>query len=345
MSRVLFVLFLLLGFVWQLCPAACAFEEAYMPFSKNILSRRFLQKPVQEFLRVGQTRRLGCTEISLRQGDLLDLHGCSELGNSWSLRADTSGCLVSVWIADLDSNGKEDLIFFLRKTECSEWCPSSRLLLLMFDRDSLPSSRLIEGFFNQDSYGVMDLLDTDRDGRAELLVQSIDHGYWVSSIYEAVSSSWRRCDSLEGIQLPLFTRFSFLPNRTAVCPPAGRYPQVSDFSKQSLFGPAHVERLPSRNGDLLLASSRGRTQCFQLSPSLICVLDKPHERLIAVGDSPSAMLLAEITSRGISARLATACIKGKKLVEFVSASSAGTLPEAPCRQNLDLALRMNLEIP
>ena len=43
----------------------------------------------------------------------------------------------------------------------------------------------MDGYFETDARGLKDLLDLDGNGQAELLRQSFDDGYWITSLYEA----------------------------------------------------------------------------------------------------------------------------------------------------------------
>ena len=66
----------------------------------------------------------------------------------------------------------------------------------------------MDGYFETDARGLKDLLDLDGNGQAELLRQSFDDGYWITSLYEARDARWQIIRGRHASrEYPLYTRF------------------------------------------------------------------------------------------------------------------------------------------
>jgi hypothetical protein len=141
-----------------------------------------------------------------------------------------SGYGSRIYTADLDGDKVQDLVI-VSPTGGNGLAPSNHLFALTFDERGRPVPFEADGYFEEDARGIFDLLDTDRDGRAELLYMNFDAGYWVTTLYEARGGRWRRVEGAHGRRTyPLYTRFTNRPNRRPTAPRTGRNPFTPDLS-------------------------------------------------------------------------------------------------------------------
>ena len=159
------------------------------------------------------------------------IDGRDKGGAAWRVRlGNLSGYGARLYTADLDRDRVEDLII-ISPTGGNGLAPTSHLFTLTFDGKGRPIPFEADGYFQEDARGVFDLLDIDRDGRAELLYMNFDEGYWVTTLYEAGQGRWRRVEGAHGGRTyPLYTRFTNRPNRRPVAPRTGRSPFTPDLS-------------------------------------------------------------------------------------------------------------------
>jgi hypothetical protein len=152
-------------------------------------------------------------------------------GAAWRVRlGNLSGYGSHLYTADLDRDGVQDLVI-VSPTGGNGLAPSSHLIALAFDDRGRPVLFEADGYFQEDARGIFDLLDTDRDGRAELLYMNYDDGYWVTTLYEVSGGRWRRVEGAHGRRTyPLYTRFTNRPNRRPTAPAPGRHPFTPDLS-------------------------------------------------------------------------------------------------------------------
>jgi hypothetical protein len=152
-------------------------------------------------------------------------------GAAWRARlGNLSGHGARVYASDLDRDGVKDLVI-VSPTGGNGLAPSSHFIALTFDEKGRPVPFEADGYFQEDARGVFDLLDLDRDGRAELLYMNFSEGYWVTTLYEASGGRWRRVEGAHGRRTyPLYTRFTNRPNRRPTAPRAGRTPFMPDLS-------------------------------------------------------------------------------------------------------------------
>lgn len=213
-----------------------SFEESYLPLGSAHLTRRVIQKEVAGTIEAGSSLSFARKKISLSPSCLLEVRGCDKAARPWSCYASFEAGSASIWAADLDRNGENDLIVYLPEgsgIKSNDLSKRSRLLILMFEKNGRPFPWLVDGFFQVDRYGVKDLLDLDLDGKAELIRQDVDDGYWLCSIYEAGSARWSLLRNMAGLNLPLYTRYSSQSNRAAIIPAVFRNPKEKDLSNQA----------------------------------------------------------------------------------------------------------------
>lgn len=158
------------------------------------------------------------------------VNGKDKGGAAWRVQlGNLSGYGSHLYTADLDRDGVQDLVI-LSPTGGNGLAPTQHLFALTFDEKGRPVPFEAEGYFEEDARGIFDLLDIDRDGRAELLYMNFGEGYWMTTLYEAEGGRWRRVEGTHGSRTyPLYTRFTRRPNRRPTTPP-GRKPFTADLS-------------------------------------------------------------------------------------------------------------------
>jgi hypothetical protein len=235
--------------------------------------------------------------------------GVDRGGSAWLVEIFVSAHGCSLWQADLDGNGQQDLILhdYLRGNGLA---PSSGLQILLFDEKRRPVPWSPRGYFHEDSLGIQDLVDLNRDGRAELVQMEFDDGYWITTLYEAKAAFWRRIDGQHGKRtFPVFTRFTSRPNHTAVIPAKNRHPRAKDWSNDSTAAPSRGTILRLEEGRDVYAYpnyflSDGRDCRHHGWPNVI--VDRPNRREIAMAGEYSRyalVLLREISGRKLPVRV------------------------------------------
>jgi hypothetical protein len=163
------------------------------------------------------------------------VNGRDKGGAPWRVRLGNLSSMFGarVYTADLDGDKAGDLVI-VSPTGGNGLAPTRHLFALTFDGKGRPVPFEADGYFEEDARGVFDLLDIDRDGRAELLYMNYDDGYWVTTLYEVRGGRWRRVEGAHGGRTyPLYTRFTHRPNRRPVAPRAGRKPFTPDLSNDA----------------------------------------------------------------------------------------------------------------
>jgi hypothetical protein len=158
-----------------------------------------------EVVTVGAVR-IGPTESY----DEISVEGRDRLGRPWTVYMKTAVGIGSSlgWVADLDHDGAQDLIFMHRDLLNGRCTDRSRLDTILFDSEGRPSPWQIEGYFlvdhswdENDGQGILDLGDWNGNGRAELLqtacysysYQQLGQGaYGFLDVYEAKDGRWSR---------------------------------------------------------------------------------------------------------------------------------------------------------
>ncbi len=216
----------------------------YLPFSKRLL-RPFKLKKVElrEDLRSGRAVNVAGVQIQEEKAAGVDdpnaesIHrivfsGRNLSGKAWRVGATASNYYNALYEGDLDRNGTSDLILAMG-TGGNGLAPSTRLIFVTFDRRG--DATLFEGtgYYQSLPDGILDLVDLDGDGRAELVHMVFDDGYWITDVYRVRESRWSRVrGSLAGLRFPLYTRFTNRPNHKPVRP-RGRKPVAPNLLKPS----------------------------------------------------------------------------------------------------------------
>jgi hypothetical protein len=290
----------------------CAYMKAYLPLDEKELSLRYPQHVIRGNFMQAASVRIGSTTVSfLEPANEIRFEGMDLSGKPWKLTADAmrGGGLYS---ADLDKNGIADLIY-ASYTGGNGLAPPMHVLTLLFDASGRPVPSEMDGYFEIDSRGLKDLVDLDHDGRAELIRQSFDDGYWITSLYEASDAHWRLIHGQHAArQYPLYTRFTYRSNRMPTAPAPGRHP-IEDNLANSMEAAApevKIERLKwanvrqSENPVLRFSDGRSCEEMAWYSTATV-ILDMPDHRVAATLGAPEEArhLLETIVRRGIPVRV------------------------------------------
>ena len=249
-------------FMLALLPVtASAFQDythGYLPLSEVETARRFplrhlgmlINRPPGYEPRDGEKLiperlSIGPSGATVRHdGDEnLIISGKDRNGRDWQFfagaLASSYGCRF--YVADLDRNRIRDAVFVC-PTGGNGLAPSRHIFTLTFDAAGRPVPFEADGYFDDRPEGVFDLVDMDGDGRAELIYMNYDDGYWITNLYEVSDARWHRIAGRHARRAyPLYTRFTFRPNRRPVRPRRGRNPSAPDLSNSA----------PKRRGRLL----------------------------------------------------------------------------------------------
>jgi hypothetical protein len=228
-----------------LCAGPCVAQtenQSYLPLTRAETGRRFPVKLVGEtgggrpgYFGTGGPAKMSAgpsgSSFEMDEEGRAVIGGKDKGGAAWRVRlGNLSGHGSRLYTADLDGDKVQDLVI-VSPTGGNGLAPASRLFALTFDEKGRPVPFEADGYFGEDERGVFDLLDIDRDGRAELLYMNFSDGYWVTTLYEAEGGRWRRVEGAHGRRrYPLYTRFTRRPNRRPVAPRAGRKPFTPDLS-------------------------------------------------------------------------------------------------------------------
>ncbi len=342
-------------------PGALAFDQDYLPLNAQSLSHRIHQTLVAESLQTGESIDFGRSKISISDKNMLEIRGSDCSSKPWYFVSHSDNGCASIWSSDLDKNGCNDLIIMMYNAGAAGNA-NCQLVILMFEKNGRPFPWAVDGFFEIDQRGIKDFIDMNHDGHAELVRQSKDDGYWITSIYQAGNARWHKVNSIDGVSFPLFTRFTTEPNHEAITPPAYRHPFESDLSndcsnplssnKYRYIDEIVWQKPNTAQPPCLVLSDGQRNRPATWYGSLAVIIDEPSSRRIALysANSASRKMLDEISCRRLPVAFSGKRQKGQhnlssELVFAQSDSSnlAAFNSTAPKRK-LDLALS-NLELP
>lgn len=355
----------LLFFLCAMCSAAIAYEDAYLPLDKKLLSKRVKQRLVCDPLQagMGSVRWSGKCKMEISGENLLLINGSDNAGKPWSFVAGAWRGCASIWAADLDNNGMDDLIIAMRTTDGAK--TPTQLIILMVERNGRPFPWATDGYFDVDNKGIKDFVDMDNDGKAELIRQSQDDGYWITSAYEASRARWQRLNCTESISLPLYTRHTFRENKTSIRPPKFRHPFDADLSNDCIAPQHNKNRQYIEAVEFSPNVGHNKTPCFLLSDgrrirpqywhaSMCAVIDEPAGRKMALLSEPNAVhkITNEIAWRHIPISISGSRTKpGQRNLtsELIFGKSTSrrfaSRPEYHTGRNLDLAAGLDSSLP
>ena len=221
--------------VLALLPATGAtYMKGYLPLKDSEIANRFPQRVLRaKFVQDMNAVRVGFATVRfLQETNEIQFSGVDGARKPWIVTADAmrGGGLYS---ADLDQNGTVDLIY-AAYTGGNGLAPPMHVLTLLFDAAGRPVPCEMDGYFEVDGRGLEDLVDLDGDGRAELIRQAYDDGYWITSVYEARDAHWHRISGQHASRaFPIYTRFTNRANRVPTTPAPGRHPVEDDLSNDT----------------------------------------------------------------------------------------------------------------
>ena len=283
LAKLLFVLALF-------ADSGSAFQDVnqdYLPLSKAELGKRFpvryagtatpgrpgnfeggTDKPLPDKLNIGPAGAV----VRYTDDDTV-ISGKDKRGRDWEvfLGETASAYPCRVYVADLDRNRIRDAVLVC-PTGGNGLAPSRHIFTLTFDAEGRPVPFEADGYFEDGPRGIFDLVDTDGDGRAELIYMNYDDGYWITNLYEVRDARWQRIAGRHGRHAyPLYTRFTYRANRRPTTPSRGRNPSAPDLSNSA---PKQRGRLLSyqwaditRSEDLALTVADGRGGEVLCSPA------------------------------------------------------------------------------
>mgnify|MGYP000051506612 CR=1 FL=1 len=126
--------------------------------------------------RTRSVRRYVAGEMTIQVSNLLRVEGADTGGVSWAMEIEIRHGGCGLWRADLDRNGKVDLIVV---TSDATSGGESIVTLVMVDNRGRPVPWQAVGHYDFHDAGLSNLVDLNEDGRAELLflyVDGIDRG-------------------------------------------------------------------------------------------------------------------------------------------------------------------------
>lgn len=281
-------------------------SQAYLPLTRAEVSKKFpvkyvgtlgnerpgyfeskADKALPERLGIGLS---GAVVTRTGEGNLI-ITGKDKHKKDWSVQLGDSVLAYNCrfYEADLDRNRITDVVL-LFPTGGNGLAPTNHLLAITFDEQGRPLTFEADGYFQDLGNRIFDLVDLDRDGRAELLYMNFDDGYWITSLYEVGAGRWQRISGRHGgRRFPLYTRFTNRANRRPTTPKRGRHPFAPDLSNSTpnLQGRLVSYRWAdvSQSEDILLriADSNGReisSQPVSWYGSFAIVLDTEEGRRI-----------------------------------------------------------------
>ena len=189
-------------------------------------------KPLPARLDIGPS---GANVKPTSDDDNTIISGTDNRKREWSIQIGACNIAYACrfYEADLDKNGVRDAVVVF-PTGGNGLAPTSHILAITFDEAGRPVTFEAEGYFQELDGKIFDLVDLNRNGRAELLYMNFDEGYWITNIYEVKNAKWQRISGRHGKRnYPLYTRFTFRENHNPTAPKKGRHPFAPDLSNTS----------------------------------------------------------------------------------------------------------------
>jgi len=283
--RVSTAICVILFLLFCLSPNAQGYNPYYLSLTQAELTKRIPQKKyLCPETKSGAQVQVGIATIKDDDGSLL-ISGKDKTGHPWKVSGLFSYWGCELYTADLDRNGTQDLIV-VTYNSANGSAPNVELGILLFESNGRPVFSNFVGYFETDAHGVKDFLDLNHDGHTQLLCQSFDDGYWITSLYEARDAHWFPVHGGRGSRtFPLYTRFTYRHNHIATNPEPGRNPRDADLSNNAILDqtPVQIEKLQwETNSEGLhinpkIVLSDGRT-CTVEAYELIVVVDQEAGR-------------------------------------------------------------------
>lgn len=279
-------------------------NQNYLPLRKKEMSNTFPIKYIGTFgderppyfepmedVFLPQKINAGVSEISIsRNENELMIFGKDKRQKDWSVKLEFwTRNAVRFYITDLDKNGIKDLILLI-PTGGNGLSPTSHFMSLTFDQTGRPIPFRADGYFDDRNGKIFDLVDIDKDGRAELLYMNFDDGYWITNFYKIQNARWEKIEGKLGNRFyPLYTRFTNKENRKPTVLKKDRNPFAPDLSNKNVNAEGTLIsyewanknqseditlKIRYRNGKIILASP------VSWYSSFFAVIDTKNDRKI-----------------------------------------------------------------
>jgi hypothetical protein len=233
------------------------------------------------------------------------LRGVGKTGKPWEAHIVS---LDQVWRADLDGNGTQDyVIFTLGPYGNGRLTPSFSLSVLLMDRQGMPVPFFTTAYHGEGDAGIKHLVDLDRDGHPELLINTYDEnisdaevqfgcsGHWTTQLYRFKDRGVEEVrGTFGGVSFPFIHRWTY---GVAQCA-SGILTPVQQPSRFE-----HGTSREGADGTIILKASRETelvpirpvAGCNAINPAVI-VYDRPERREIAFPNL-FTQYAAELTNR------------------------------------------------
>lgn len=294
-----------------LLPASgTAYVKNYLPLMDTEISHRFPQRVLRsKFVQGATAARVGSTTVRFVEAtNEIRFSGFDMTGKPWTVTANAmmGGGLYS---ADLDNSGAVDLIY-AAYTGGNGLAPPMHVLTLLFDRTGRPVPSEMDGYFEIDEHGLQDLIDLDGDGRAELIRQAYDDGYWITSAYEARDAHWHLVSGQHAARtFPIYTRFTNRANRVPTTPAPGRHPVEDDLSNDTTIHSGKLTAVHWAN------VSQSENPQLDLSDETVCTPVAWYSSMVVVRDTTGGRSAATLGAPEEAHRLLNMIMQAKVGVE------------------------------
>ncbi len=204
--------------VGMLAAPAQAYYDDYLPAPLVKSAKMLPQKLVAEFDHTWKCEVLkGVTAENGENG--FTLKGTDKNGKPWSIAETESRSFGgSCYIADVDKNSVDDVIFFFYTGSCG--LPFYACTVFFFDKDGVPHRDEYVSRFTMTKNGLQDLLQASDGKGAYLVIQDLaygslkgrDLGYWRWTMVRARDCKFEEVKSAFGMQFPSYVWFTNKPN-------------------------------------------------------------------------------------------------------------------------------------
>jgi len=232
----------------QSAPRAMAYIEDYIPISVRDKKQKLSLNTVSDSgLRDGKVVKIASAEMSLPENsDDLVFASKDSTGKKWTLAKTYYGLGSAFFTADLDQNGKLDIVILQATGGCGI-APNAVLTTIMFDKSGRPFPTETAGYFScpDPDWGqkskvtvLDDLVTFGADKHAILICQQLDsaeirgrsHSYWRIPIYRANNGRWERVSNYKNNTVPMMVRYTNKGNLKVIPHPVPVLREYEDLS-------------------------------------------------------------------------------------------------------------------
>lgn len=145
--------------------------------------------------------------------------GVDSSGKRWTLtEAESRYFGGSCFIADVDKNGVDDVVYFFNTGSCG--IPFYALTIFFFDKNGIPHRDEAVSRFSVEKTGIADLLQAPDGKGAYVLIQDLtqskiegrDRSYWRYSMMKAQDCKLVNVKEALGVHFPNYVQFTDKPN-------------------------------------------------------------------------------------------------------------------------------------